>query len=625
MEFYRLNELYNLEIELVPDGGCKAVDIIEPGTKRFYQSLKTKTLSEEDCSEEFTYSRRSNIFIGLTCDYPYAQLLQQGRYWDTSLTDEIPGSGFPMIGISLRGKSFRYRNGAVEDYTSYKPVPHLMRLGETYYYVIQPIVEMIKEFGWDRVTLVIPGVRMMLAKTTSYGRPNSDSTWTDIMDRTLSLKTELEIQTDVEFKEISLQLISNQTGDNYLSIGDNFGTTYPKQDCETNCIRETLETITDSSRIAIWMFDRKYLEELFTSEELLDYRDFYDELVFSNNTNPSYQHIFFLDNEPNEPFPLEFTNVHFLTNEHVIDQYYDKPPVCSNDPSEVDVSEIIKSSFILESYFNSIGLVKKIFSEVEAEYPHFEFEQIPGTIYADSAANSTFVGYKGDEIAIDEEADQVMATILYSPPLENAQTNRSTRLLRQTAKFFDNSGIEIIPLTILDDEIFSTLLNFNFKEPECGYDGNNLECQPCGGNCFGVIMGIVVGGIGLVIGLVAWCWFTAATRASWEIQASDIIFNPGKYRKGPKIRRADEFVDDDILAEFANRKSKRSTTMIKENAGIVKGIHIPLNPHVPVGIYTKKDLFSKSPAKLVAVKKVRLDQRIDFTKEQQKIAQVRID
>ena len=48
--------------------------------------------------------------------------------------------------------------------------------------------------------------------------------------------------------------------------------------------------------------------------------------------------------------------------------------------------------------------------------------------------------------------------------------------------------------------------------------------------------------------------------------------------------------DDDILAEFQNRKSKRSTTVIKENAGIVKGIHIPLNPHVPVGIFWKKDL-----------------------------------
>ena len=107
VEFFKLDELFNLEIELVPDGGCKTVNIIEPGTKRFYQSLKTKTLSEEDCSEKFTYSRRSNIFIGLTCDYPYAQLLQQGRYWETSLTDEIPGSGFPMIGISLRGKSFR--------------------------------------------------------------------------------------------------------------------------------------------------------------------------------------------------------------------------------------------------------------------------------------------------------------------------------------------------------------------------------------------------------------------------------------------------------------------------------------------------------------------------------------
>ena len=107
-------------------------------------------------------------------------------------------------------------------------------------------------------------------------------------------------------------------------------------------------------------------------------------------------------------------------------------------------------------------------------------------------------------------------------------------------------------------------------------------------------------------------------------QASDVIFNPGKYRKGPKISRVEEFDDDDILAEFQNRKSKRSTTVIKENAGIVKGIHIPLNPHVPVGIFWKKDLFSKAPPKLVAVKKVRLDQRINFTKEQQKIAQVLI-
>ena len=62
---------------------------------------------------------------------------------------------------------------------------------------------------------------------------------------------------------------------------------------------------------------------------------------------------------------------------------------------------------------------------------------------------------------------------------------------------------------------------------------------------------------------------------------------------------------------------------MNKNSSIVKGIHIPLNPHVPVGIYWKKDLFNKAPPKLVAVKKVRLAQRINFTREQQKIAQVK--
>ena len=473
--------------------------------------------------------------------------MHQGRYWDTSLTDDIPGDGFPMIGIGLRGKSFRYRNGAVEGFTSYKPVPHLMRLGETYHYAIQPVIEMIKRFGWDRVTLVVPGVFMMLHKTTSYGRPNSDTTWTDIMDRVLSLKTELEIQTDIEFKEISLQLLGRNPGDNQIYLTDSFGTTYPKQMCETNCIRETLDTISESSRLVLWMFDRKYLEDLFLNEETQNYRDHYEEPVFSKNINPSYQHFFFLDNEPNEPFPLEYTNVHFLSTEHVIREHYTKPPVCPNDATPINAQEIIESSYVLESYFNSIGLVKKIFSDVESVYPKYQFDQIPGTIYADFGSNTTFEGYLGKEIAVDEEADQVMTMILYSPPLENAVSNRSSTILQPSIKFFDNSGATIIPFTVLDEEIFNSIKNFNFREPECGYDGNNLDCQPCGGNCFGVIMGIVIGGIGLVIGLVAWCWFTAATRASWEIQASDVIFNPGKYRKGPKISSFEEIVDDDIL------------------------------------------------------------------------------
>lgn len=43
IEYFKLDELYDLEFELVPDGGCKTVDIIEPATKRFYQSLRVES------------------------------------------------------------------------------------------------------------------------------------------------------------------------------------------------------------------------------------------------------------------------------------------------------------------------------------------------------------------------------------------------------------------------------------------------------------------------------------------------------------------------------------------------------------------------------------------------------
>ena len=43
IEYFKLDELYDLEFELVPDGGCRTVDIIEPATKRFYQSLRVES------------------------------------------------------------------------------------------------------------------------------------------------------------------------------------------------------------------------------------------------------------------------------------------------------------------------------------------------------------------------------------------------------------------------------------------------------------------------------------------------------------------------------------------------------------------------------------------------------
>ena len=55
---------------------------------------------------------------------------------------------------------------------------------------------------------------------------------------------------------------------------------------------------------------------------------------------------------------------------------------------------------------------------------------------------------------------------------------------------------------------------------------------------------------------------------------------------------------------------------IKIKNSKLKGVYVPMNPHCPVGIYLKKQTWTKHPPTLVAVKKLRLKERISLDSDQ---------
>ena len=62
-----------LIFEFKQDKKCSSTDVIDSGTKRYYNYMRPNELGGPDCFEILNYSRPTTVYVGMTCDYAYTQ------------------------------------------------------------------------------------------------------------------------------------------------------------------------------------------------------------------------------------------------------------------------------------------------------------------------------------------------------------------------------------------------------------------------------------------------------------------------------------------------------------------------------------------------------------------------
>ena len=222
---------------------------------------------------------------------------------------------------------------------------------------------------------------------------------------------------------------------------------------------------------------------------------------------------------------------------------------------------MISQSALLMGHYNAIGLLKVILTKISKKYPDHEFFEVPGSEFQQAAMNSTFYGWNGTLVQIDDEADQILPFIMLS-----ASTEFNETMYMQTFRFNDVNENGTFPLTIINQTTDTLFKMFKQTEPDCGYNGENTHCKPCGGNCVLIWVPVIIFISCCGIGTVVVLWWKSSTQETWEIPYSHVVFNPLKYAK-PKMEIAfnNNFDDDEDVKEYASRKSRQSGINITES------------------------------------------------------------
>ena len=113
-------------------------------------------------------------------------------------------------------------------------------------------------------------------------------------------------------------------------------------------------------------------------------------------------------------------------------------------------------------YYNSIGLLKLLLANVAADYPNLPILQIPGSVFQKYAFETSFVGWNGEVVKLDDEADQVHPLVMFSKLADGTKSI--------TVRFSSIEDEQIIPIKIESTTIESDFRAFVASEPDCGFD-----------------------------------------------------------------------------------------------------------------------------------------------------------
>ena len=107
--------------------------------------------------------------------------------------------------------------------------------------------------------------------------------------------------------------------------------------------------------------------------------------------------------------------------------------------SEMQYLQIKKTNPKL-GYYNSIGLLKLLLANVVADYPNLPILQIPGSVFQKYAFEASFVGWNGEVVKLDDEADQVHPLVMFSKLADGTKSI--------TVRFSSIEDEQIIPIKI---------------------------------------------------------------------------------------------------------------------------------------------------------------------------------